>query len=134
MTRLNKANISITFNQLDELILCGLLDENIVRFVSKHPIISKFIFKSYDPSAIDKKVLHQLTKALQSVKELRFDWCSLSADSVFEFMSECHSLKYLEFCFYGRADHEALEDSLGTEWRSTITSIAKYTSIVKLER
>lgn len=107
LKQLDEANISIAFDQLDELKINGQLDEGVVRFLNKHPTVSKFRYRS---STINKNLLHHLVKALQSVKQVRMEW--------------------YEFSLHRNAEY----DALGSKWRSSVTSINKYTSIVKLER
>lgn len=131
---LDAANISIAFEQLDELTINGLLDENVVRFVSKHLIISKFKCGSSSIRGSDKDKLFRLTEALPSVTELRLQQL-LSAASVFDFISECHWLNYFEFYIGSHEEYDAMRDSLGTEWRSSIaTWMSPWIFPVKLER
>lgn len=127
--RLGKANISVIFDQLDELTISGALNEYVIRFVSKHPLISKFISWDGWVRDTDKETLLHLAEALPSVKEVRMK-CAMSAEGVLDLISECKLLEYLECHLDLRDEYDIIRDSLGTEWRS---SIGEYTLLVALE-
>lgn len=129
LKQLDEANMSATFDQLDELIIFGSLGAYVVDFISKHPFISKLTWKHLIQDT-EKETLLSLAKALPSVTELRMKWVQIPTDSVINFISECTLLQYLEFGLNLRAEYDDLLDSLGKEWRSSIND----SDIVKLER
>lgn len=134
LKRLDEANISIAFEQLDELEIGhghssygDLLD--VIRFVSNHPSITKFTFKVWT-RVNEKETLLRLAKALPSVKKVCLQWSAIPTESAFDLIRECHLLESLAFRLKSLDEYDAFKKKLGTEWRSSINN----KNFVTLER
>lgn len=104
---LGESNISITFEQFDELTLYGRWNNAIDHFMQIHP---------------------------KTLTKLQCKTCILSSENVFNIIRKRHLLKYFEFKVYKHKykinEYNILKDRLGAEWNLSIDE----QHVVKLER
>lgn len=119
LLRIDEGNVSVQFDQLVELTILGeMIDDSVIRFMSKHPSISKLNTYLWYEVMNEAKTL-QLAKALPSVTEVRCRSYYFSADLVLNFLNECRLLKFFQFRLAKNSTFYELRGVLGAEWRSS---------------
>lgn len=116
---LASSNVTIVFDQLEELEIGVNLEQCDIDFISKHPSVSKFNGKWISKNG----PISRLIKALPSVTDVKLTF--VLPDQAIEFVNECESLKRFSFILDSDTkftDYDDLQKRLGKEWKSSIES------------
>lgn len=115
------SNISIVFDQLEEIVIEGPIEQDVIEFISKYSSVPKFTFTGLGEKFIyftNGPLFNQVAEALPSVTELHVMFL-ISIDNVFYTMDECKSLKKFSFGLHGFNAYDDFRKQLGNEWQSS---------------
>lgn len=121
LRQLVASSVLILFDQLEEFIFSGPLDENVNYFISKHPSLKKFT-SVCKHEVMDRNIMLKYAEALQSMTEVHFMFCTFSVDDAIGFIDECKLLKKFTFSLAECDEYDVLQRRLGKEWRPSINS------------
>lgn len=121
-------NFLLSFDQLEDFSMertsIETMNRAFIDFITKHSTISKLkispilFFEVFGGAFINKENKQKLSKGLPSVTEINFEF-KLSVDEAHSFLTECKSLKKIQFNMDGKDHYEALRNRISPEWNGT---------------
>lgn len=119
LKQLINKNVSMSFDQLEELKIFNAFDTKFIDFVRKYPSITKFT-TGVGPTKVDEIV--GLARALVSVVEISIGSTTISMDNAIEFVNKCKFLKKFAFKMVKNVDEIEYESEDESECRRVLQS------------
>lgn len=137
-------NCVLSFDQLEDLWMkitpFKTINRAVIDFIVKHSTISKLNISSMSlmlnseafgiPIIMNNENKQKLSKGLPSVTEVNFTF-KLSCDEAHSFLTECKSLKKIQFYMNDKEHYEALLNCISTEWNGTCKDSFSFSVILE---
>lgn len=124
LKQLHSSKVSLSFDQLEELIIHKPLSQTVLDFITKHQSVTKFTYYGWKKEDFnDEQPLLVLAQAFPSLTDVSFYLNTFLVDDAVEFVKECKSLQsFFIFSLDQKMEYKLMENCLGNAWRMTINN------------